>query len=63
MGPLKIFSKMGDYRQVEKIKLPFQLKQTFGPMEQILKFSSVTLDDVDPAVFELPAEIRALTEE
>jgi hypothetical protein len=63
MGAIKVFSKMGDYRQVKGVKLPTRLTQSIGPMEQIMKFSDVSLDDVDPAVFELPAEIRALTEE
>lgn len=63
MGTIKIFSKLADYRQINGVKLPTRMTQSIGPMEQIMKFSDVSFDDVDPAVFELPAEIRALIEE
>jgi len=63
MGALQVVSKLGEYRQVGAIKLPYSFKQTMGPMEQIMTFSDVSVNDVDPKVFDLPAEILALTEE
>jgi hypothetical protein len=54
---------MTDYKDVKGLKIPTNLTQSMGPMEQIMSFSELKVDEVDPSVFDLPAEIKALTEE
>lgn len=61
MGPQTIKSALFDYKVVAGMKLPTRIEQELGPgMLQTVTFTSITRDDVDPAAFELPTEIRAL---
>ncbi len=63
MGTLNVLSKIADYTTIGSVKLPARMSQKIGPMEQTMTMSDIELDAVDPAAFELPAEIRALVAE
>lgn len=60
MGTLDITVNMNDYKDFGGIKLPSRIVQQMMGAEQVMTITSVDYDGVDPAVFELPAEIKAL---
>jgi hypothetical protein len=63
MGALPVTATVSDYKEFDGVMMPTRIEQDLGPAgKQILEFTSVTGGDVDPKVFELPAEIRALVE-
>jgi hypothetical protein len=52
---------VSDYRDVGGVKLPFRTAQRVGPLEQVLIAEHAEWDvNAEPAVFELPPDIRAL---
>jgi len=63
MGPQTIRNSVHDYKDFSGLRLPTRIEQELGPgMTQTVTFTSITRDDVDPASFALPPEIRALAE-
>ena len=63
MGSIPVTSTFSDYKEFDGVLIPTRLEQDLGPAgKQILEFSSVTGGGVDPSVFALPAEIKALLE-
>ncbi|MCA1759309.1 MAG: hypothetical protein LC658_06035, partial [Bacteroidales bacterium] len=44
MGPMTITASMGDYRDVEGVKIPFSVKQQTGPQAMDMKVVSVDLN-------------------
>jgi hypothetical protein len=52
----------GDYRDFDGVTLPTQMIQRVMGMEQVMTTDSVEWDTVDPAVFALPDQIKALLE-
>jgi hypothetical protein len=63
MGVLNIVAKTSDYKAFDGLKLPTKLRQSIGPMEQIMTFTDVKLGGLDRSAFAPPAEIKALTGE
>lgn len=59
MGAVDITVLYRDYRQFGGLQLPTTTVQRLMGQEQMLRISNVEFDNVDPAVFELPPEIRA----
>jgi hypothetical protein len=61
MGDMKVTTVMGDYKDFAGMMLPTSTTMRAGPTEMRLKVNTVEFDTVDPAVFELPPQIKALT--
>ena len=60
MGSVTVTQIQADYKKFGDMLLPTTLKQTAMGATQVLTFTSVEFDTVSPAVFELPAAIKAL---
>jgi hypothetical protein len=60
MGTISVTSSVSGYQKFGKLLQPTVLKQTTSGMQIVTTFTSVEYDKVDPAVFELPAPIKAL---
>lgn len=59
MGSIESTMRFSDYREFGSVKMPTRMTQEMMGAQQIFTISSVDFGAVDPAVFELPAEIRA----
>lgn len=60
MGTISVTSAVSDYKKFGKLLQPTVMKQSTSGVEIITTFTSIEYDKVDPAVFELPAPIKAL---
>ena len=60
MGTVTATSTISDYKKFGDIMQPTTIKQVASGQQIVLTFTDVTYDKVDPAVFELPAAIKAL---
>ena len=60
MGALTQTTSESDYRRFGKIMQPTKIKSAVMGLQQVITIASVEFDKVDPAVFELPAPIKAL---
>jgi hypothetical protein len=60
LGPVSATHVVGDYRQFGDLRIPTRVVQKMVGVEQILTIQQVEYNTVDSAVFEPPAEIRAL---
>jgi hypothetical protein len=60
MGPFTTTSVEGDYKRFGKVLHPTRITSSIGPQQIVLTFDTIEFDTVDPAVFELPAQIKAL---
>ena len=60
MGPVTVTSVVSDYKPFGGQLLPTRVVQKVAGQEIVVTISAVTYDAVDPAVFELPASIKAL---
>lgn len=60
MGVIKATSVISDYKKFGDLLHPTVIKQTASGAQMVMTFTSIEYDNVDPAVFELPAEIKAL---
>lgn len=60
MGEMTVTSTITDYKKVGDLMVPTRVKQSITGIEMILTFSKFEFDTVDPSVFALPAEIKAL---
>lgn len=60
MGAVTLTSVETDYKKFGDLLQATTLRRQFGPVEQVLQIATVEYDSVDPSVFELPAEIKAL---
>ena len=60
MGTIEVTTVATDYRDFGGITLPAKVVQRMLGQEQQLVVDTVAYDQVDPSVFELPGEIRAL---
>lgn len=60
MGTITATSVMTDYKKFGDLLQPTMLKQSMTGVEIVTTFSSIEYDKVDPAIFELPAPIKAL---
>jgi hypothetical protein len=62
MGAIETTMIFSDYRQVGDVKMPMRMTQKMMGQQQVMKFTTVEFDSVDPSVFELPAEIKVLVQ-
>ena len=60
MGSITVTSSLSEYKKFGDLLQPTRLKQSFTGVEIITTITSIEYNKVDPAVFELPAEIKAL---
>jgi hypothetical protein len=60
MGAITATQVVTDYKKFGDVLQPSVVKQTAMGVQQVLTFTSIEYDKVDPAVFALPAEIKAL---
>ena len=60
MGAVPSTQIQSDYKKFGDLLVPTTLKFSTMGVDQVFTFTSVELDKVDPAVFELPAQIKAL---
>ena len=60
MGAITATQIVTDYKKFGDVLQPSVVKQTAMGVQQVLMFTSIAYDKVDPAVFALPAEIKAL---
>ena len=61
MGAIEQTSIILDYQNVDGQLVPMKMKQTFQGMEQVITLKKVEFVPIDPAVFEVPKEIKALS--
>ena len=60
MGDITITSTVSDYQKFGSILQPTKMKQSITGIDILVTFTEVEFNKVDPAVFALPAEIKAL---
>jgi hypothetical protein len=60
MGNIEATVLYDEYRQFGAVKLPVIVREQVMDMEQTYTIKTVEFGNVDPEVFELPAEIKAL---
>ena len=60
MGAIEATTVVSDYQDFGGILAPTRTVQSMMGMEQIISVTTVEYDTVDPAVFELPDEIKAM---
>jgi hypothetical protein len=60
MGNMTLTNTLSDYQKFGGVLQPTKLKQAAGGIEGHITFTDVEFNKVDPAVFALPAEIKAL---
>ena len=60
MGTISVTSAYSDYKKFGDLLQPTVLTQTMTGVQMVTRFTSIEYNKVDPAVFELPAEIKAL---
>jgi hypothetical protein len=60
MGPVTVTSVVSDYKKFGDQLVPTRVVQKVAGQEIVVTISAVTYDSVEPAMFELPASIKAL---
>jgi hypothetical protein len=60
MGPISMTQVHSDYKSFGGVLTATTMKQTAMGVEQVLKITSIEFDNVAPATFEPPAQIKAL---
>ncbi len=60
MGTISVTSVFSAYKKFDDVMVPTVMTQTTSGVQIITTFVSVEFDKVDAAVFELPAQIKAL---
>jgi len=60
MGTIAVTVALSEYKKFGDLLQPTVLKQRMTGVEMITTFTSVEYNSVDPSVFDLPAEIKAL---
>ncbi len=60
MGAITATQAVSDYKKFGDVLQPSVVKQTAMGVQQVLTFTLIEYDKVDPAVFALPADIKAL---
>ena len=59
MGKIDQTSVFSDYRDFGGLKMPTKIQQKNGQFDATISFTTIEFDNVDPAVFELPASLKA----
>ncbi len=62
-NPIPILVKFKDWKKVGEVKFYHQMIIEQMGMQMAMNFTEVGLDNVDPAVFELPDEVKKLVDE
>jgi hypothetical protein len=60
MGTISVTTVVSNYKKFGDLTMPTQMTQSTSGVQIVTTFDSVEFDNVDPAVFELPAPIKAL---
>jgi hypothetical protein len=60
MGTISVTSTLSDYKKFGDILHPTTMKQTMTGVQIVTTFTTIEYDKVNPAIFELPAQIKAL---
>ena len=60
MGDMTVTSTITDYKKFGPMLVPTTLKQAITGIEIVMTFTTYEFDTVDPSVFALPAEVKAL---
>jgi hypothetical protein len=61
-GEVTVTSVLSDYKAFGGVLSPTKVVQDMGPIKQLMTLESVEYDKVDPKVFDLPPQIKALVE-
>jgi hypothetical protein len=59
-GELTFTSTIVEYKKFGPVLVPTSIKQAMTGMEAMITFTNFEFDSVDPAVFAIPAEVKAL---
>ena len=60
LGPVKSTTLITDYKQFGDLLMPSRISQKAAGVETIMTMDEMVFDKVDPALFELPADVKAL---
>lgn len=60
MGPVEATTLFSEYRDFAGVKMPTRTVTSVAGQEMVVTIKEVTPNVVDPAVFELPADVKAL---
>ena len=60
MGNMTVTSTVTDYKKFGNLMIPTTLKQSVNGIDIVMTLDTIELDTVDPAIFALPAEVKAL---
>lgn len=60
MGPVEATTLFSDYRDFGGVKMPAKTVTSMAGQEMVVTVKEVTPNVVDPSVFELPADVKAL---
>ncbi len=63
MGAIPTTSAIKEYQEFDGIRIATKTEQSMMGMQQVMTFESVNFEPIDDAVFALPAEIQALTDD
>jgi hypothetical protein len=61
MGPIEATTMVSEYKEVDGQLVPMKMRQAAMGVESVIVINKVEFTGVDPALFELPKEIKALT--
>lgn len=62
MGPMEATTLFSEYRDFAGVKMPTKTVTNMAGQEMVITLKEVTPNAVDPSVFELPADVRALAQ-
>ncbi len=60
LGPVKSTTLITDYKQFGDLLMPSRISQKAAGVETIMTMDEMEFDKVDPALFKLPADVKAL---
>ena len=63
LGPVKSTTLITDYKQFGDLLMPSRISQKAAGVETIMTMDELEFDKVDPAIFELPADVKALSDQ
>jgi len=62
MGPIDMVTTFSDYKKYGGMTVPTKTTTATMGIKQILTFTNVTFEKIDPSIFDLPAQVEALVE-
>jgi hypothetical protein len=60
MGSVTVTNALGDYKKFGNLLAPTSAKQSMMGLQTVITVTAIEYDTVDSAVFEPPAQIKAL---